>query len=69
VAEQELVLLEIQERVEEFPAVIVAGSAFKDTEGTGMLAGTTVTVVEAVLEPLLPVQVIAYSVVVAGETI
>ncbi len=69
-ASQKLVLVEVQERVEVLPEVMVLGLAERVTEGSvePPPPDVTVTVVVAVVVPKFPPQRIEYVVVVAGET-
>ena len=64
-----MVFTELQLKAEDPPTVIASGLAERVTEGTPGIIGFTTTVVVAVFDPPAPVQVMAYSVVVAGESI
>jgi hypothetical protein len=70
-AEQEVMLVEDQVRVEVAPEVMLLGLAERETVGVippPPPLVVTVTVVVAETEPPLPTQEIAYSVVAVGET-
>jgi hypothetical protein len=62
VALQDVALVEVQERVDDFPAVIDVGLATSEAVGAGGGGGgggaVTVTMAVAVAEPPLPEQVI-----------
>ena len=54
---QDVALVELQESVDDCPAVIEVGLAESDAVGAGG-GGATVTVADAVADPLLPEQLI-----------
>ena len=65
--EQDVALVEVQVRVEEFPATIEVGAADNETAGAAG-ADVTVTVAVPVAVPPAPVHVRTYEVDTVGET-